>query len=177
MSNVVYIATSLDGYIAGVNGELDWLMGFPNPEKSDFGFGEFISGIDALIMGRSTFDMVASFGGEWPYPVPVFVLSSTLEAVPEHLQDKAEIVAGDLKTLVARLNGRGFNMLYIDGGKTVQSFMREELIDEMIISRIPVVLGDGIPLFGTLDRPQYFDVVQTETFGNGITKTWYKRNV
>lgn len=176
MSNIVYIATSLDGYIAGVNGELDWLMGFPNPGNSDYGFGEFMSRIDGIVMGRSTFDLVVTFG-QWPYPKKVFVLSNSLEEVPEHLKDKAEIVNGDLKQLVHDLNGRGYHNLYIDGGQTVQGFMRAELIDEMIISRLPIVLGEGIPLFGSLDQPQTFDCAGTETFENGITKTTYKKQV
>ena len=94
MANIVYIATSLDGYIAGVNGELDWLMKYPNPENSDFGFGEFMSRVDGIVMGRSTFDLVVTFG-EWPYPKPVFVLSSTLEEVPEHHVSRYGIVAGE----------------------------------------------------------------------------------
>lgn len=175
MPNIVYIATSLDGFIAGPNGELDWLMQFPNPEQSDYGFADFMSRIDALVMGRSTYDMVASFGGEWPYPKPVFVLSNTLKDIPEHLTDKVEVVSGDLQQIVTDLDARGYSALYIDGGKTIQSFMREGLIDEMVLSKIPVVLGDGIPLFGPLDAPQYFELAGTESFKNGITKTRYLR--
>ena len=175
MANFVYIATSLDGYIAGPDGELDWLMTFPNPEKSDFGFAKFIKKIDALVMGRKTFEKVVSFGGNWPYPKPVFVLSNTLKTIPQHLEGKAEIISGDLRRVVADLNDRWFTNLYIDGGQTVQSFMQAGLVDELIISRIPIILGGGIPLFGKLDEPQRFELIETEEYKNGITKTWHRR--
>ncbi|MDZ8118682.1 dihydrofolate reductase family protein [Pontiella agarivorans] len=175
MANFVYIATSLDGYIAGPDGELDWLMNFPNPGKSDFGFGRFMKKIDALVMGRHTFEKVLTFG-TWPYPKPVFVLSSTLTGIPEHLEGKVELVSGDLRAIVNDLNDRWFKNLYIDGGQTVQSFMREDLVDELILSRIPVVLGAGLPLFGKLDEAKRFDLVKNEAFKNGIVKTHYRRS-
>lgn len=175
MANFVYIATSLDGYIAGPDGELDWLMNFPNPEKSDFGFAKFIKKIDALVMGRKTFEKVVSFGGNWPYPKPVFVLTSTLRQIPEHLEGKVELVNGDLRAIVNDLNDRWFKNLYIDGGTTVQSFMQAGLVDELIISRIPILLGNGIPLFGKLNQPQMFELVKNEEFKNGITKTTYTK--
>ena len=91
MSNIVYIATSIDGYIAKKDGGLDWLNEVPNPDKSDFGFSNFMDSIDAIIMGRNTFEIVLSFG-EWPYNKPVFVLSNTLKTVPDNLKNKAEIL-------------------------------------------------------------------------------------
>lgn len=175
MPNFVYIATSLDGYIAGPDGELDWLMNFPNPGKSDFGFGKFIKQIHALVMGRKTFEKVLSFG-TWPYPKPVFVLSSTLRQIPEHLEGKVELINGDLRAIVNDLNDRRFKNLYIDGGQTVQGFMREGLVDELIISVIPIVLGAGLPLFGKLDEAQRFELVKNEAFKNGIVKTHYRRS-
>ncbi|MDF7822966.1 dihydrofolate reductase family protein [Pontiellaceae bacterium B12227] len=175
MANTVYIATSLDGFIAGPSGELDWLMEFPNPGNSDYGFAEFMERIDALVMGRNTFEMVASFEGDWPYPKPVFVCSNTLTSIPDHLNDKTELIGGEPAAIVHQLNERGFRNLYIDGGKTVQSFMREGLIDELILSRLPILLGDGIPLFGKLDAPQNYTLEHSETFSNGICKTVYRR--
>ncbi len=123
MSNIVYIATSLDGYIAGPNNEMDWLHQVPNPDGSDFGFANFMANVDALVMGRNTFEMVLSFGVEWPYNKPVFVLSNTLKSVPEGYQDKVFLVQGALPTVVEQLHQQGYQHLYIDGGKTVQSFL------------------------------------------------------
>src|SRR5512139_253634 len=102
MTNYVYIATSLDGYIASSDGGLDWLHEVPNPEQSDYGYAEFMSGVDAIVMGRNTFETVLTFGS-WPYSVPVFVLSNTLEKLPESVAGKAEIIRGDLRQLVDEL--------------------------------------------------------------------------
>lgn len=169
------VEASLDGFIAGPNGELDWLMEFPNPGNSDLGFAEFLNRIDALVMGRNTFEMVAAFEGDWPYPKPVFVCSTTLTSIPDPLKDKAELINGDPAEIVRQLNERGFQNLYIDGGKTIQGFMREGLIDELILSRLPILLGDGIPLFGKLDALQNYVLENSETFNNGIIKTVYRR--
>ncbi len=107
MSNIVYIATSLDGYIAGPNNEMDWLHQVPNPDGSDFGFADFMTSIDALVMGRNTFEMVLSFGVDWPYNKPVFVLSNTLKSVPEGYQDKVFLVQGALPTVIEQLHQQG----------------------------------------------------------------------
>lgn len=173
MANYVYIATSLDGYIATEDGGIDWLSEIPNPNNSDYGFNDFIQKIDAIVMGRNTFEKVLSFG-QWPYPKKVFILSNKLKKVPEELTDKVEIIAGDIKSVTADLNKRGFLNLYIDGGKTIQSFLKENLIDEMIITRIPILLGSGIPLFGKLEKIIRFDVVETEILDDLLVKSHYK---
>ncbi len=170
----VYVATSLDGFIAAPDGGLDWLMETPNPEQSDYGFAEFMSGIDAIVMGRHTFEMILTFGG-WPYSKPVFVLSKTLEDVPERLVGKAEIVSGDLASLLSQLGERGYLNLYVDGGRVIQSFLDEDLVDEMIITRVPILLGDGIPLFGKLTRRLKFGHKQTEALNDVLSKSYYTR--
>ena len=175
MTNFVYIATSLDGFIATIDGGLDWLDEIPNPAQSDFGYAEFIAGIDAIVMGRNTFETVLTFG-VWPYDVPVFVLSNSLSTIPERLLGKVEIVSGDLRKLVEQLNEMEYRNLYIDGGKTIQSFLEDDLIDEMIITRVPVLLGDGIPLFGKLTEQRKFDHQGTETFNNVLVKSHYTRS-
>lgn len=101
MSNTVYIAASLDGYITDRDGSLDWLHNIPNPDNSDFGFSEFVARMDALVMGRVTFETVCGFEGAWPYSKPVFVLSNTLDSVPTRLDDKAEVVRGPLQNVLA----------------------------------------------------------------------------
>jgi dihydrofolate reductase len=175
MANYVYIATSLDGYIATKEGGIDWLMDTPNPDNDDYGYAEFMKDIDALVMGCNTFEKVLTLG-DWFYKKTVFVLSNTLISVPTELTGKVEIVKGDLKTLIGNLAKRDFNNLYIDGGKVIQGFLKEDLIDEMIITRIPVLLGEGIPLFGKLDQQMRFNHIKTETFENGLVKSWYTRN-
>ena len=146
--NKVFIATSLDGYIADKDGGIDWLHTIPNPENIDLGFNSFMEGIDALIMGRNTYETVLGFDMEWPYGKPVFVLSSKLTNVPGNLKGKVYLMSGKLDDILNHIHQMGYSNLYIDGGHTIQKFLESDLIDEMIISTIPIVLGGGIPLFG-----------------------------
>ncbi|MGS0827182.1 dihydrofolate reductase family protein [Shewanella sp. 0m-8] len=162
MANIVYIATSLDGFIADKDSKVDWLHDIPNPDGSDLGFSDFMARIDALVMGRNTLEIVLSFGIDWPYSKPVFVLSNTLTELPEALVGKVFLVNGPLKHVVNQLNVQGYSNLYIDGGKTIQGFLQEDLIDELIITTIPVLLGGGVPLFGELASPLKFKHVKAE---------------
>jgi len=175
MANIVYIATSLDGYIAGPDGELDWLDDIPNPDHSDYGYAEFIKGIDAIVMGRKTFDIVMSFDS-WPYTKPVFVLSNSLKELPRGSAKNAEIISGELSDILKRLQDNGYHTLYIDGGRTIQSFLAEDLIDTMIIARIPIILGKGIPLFGEQTERLKFRHVKTEVHSNALVMTEYLRD-
>jgi len=175
MANIVFIATSLDGYIADKNDGLDWLHSVPNPDNIDMGFSSLMERVDALVMGRNTLDIVLSFGVEWPYSKPVFVLSNTMTKVPEGYEDKVFLVNGELSDIVQNLREQGYNDLYIDGGKTIQSFLKQGLIDELNITTIPVLLGGGAPLFGELDTMQSFRLVKSQTFLNAVVQTTYQR--
>jgi len=172
MSNIVYIATSLDGYIARKDGNVDWLMEIPNPEKSDFGFSDFMQRVDAIIMGRNTFDLVLNFG-KWPYTKPVFILSKSIKEIPDKLRGKAELIQGNLENIIETLKSKGFENLYIDGGKTIQSFLNQGLIDELIITRIPIILGSGIPLFIEMDSDLKLEHIETEIINNSLVKSRY----
>jgi dihydrofolate reductase len=174
MANYVFIATSLDGYIADADGGIEWLNDIPNPDNSDFGYAEFISGIDAIVMGRKSYEKVLTFGS-WPYELPVFVLSSKLDSVPGELSGKIEIIHGDVKELVGQLTSRGYRNLYVDGGMVIQSFLNAGLIDEMIITRVPILLGDGIPLFGKISNPIKFNHVKTVILNNYLVQSNYTR--
>ncbi|MEL6675873.1 MAG: dihydrofolate reductase family protein [Bacteroidota bacterium] len=174
-SNKVFIACSLDGYIAGPEGEIDWLEMVPNPEGEDLGFGTFIAEVDALLMGRATFELVSSFDGPWPYPCPVYVWSSKLAAIPEALADKAHLVKGSVSEVLARIHEQGHGRLYIDGGATIQGFLREDLIDEMTLTTLPILLGKGIPLFGALEERQVFELVSSEVGLGQLVQSHYRR--
>ncbi len=174
MPNFVYIAASLDGYIARKDGDISWLNEIPNPEGGDFGFGEFLKKIDAIVMGRNTFEKVLEFGF-WPYDLPVFVLSHTLKNLPEEFTHKVEIVEGGPAAVIELLGSRNLHNLYIDGGKTIQSFLEEGLIDDLIITKIPILLGDGIPLFGILPKEQKFTHISTEILISSLVRSWYKK--
>lgn len=172
--NKVFIATSLDGYIADRNGAIDWLLSLPNPNNDDMGYKEFTSHIDALVMGRNTFEVVCGFD-EWYYQKHVFVLSSSMTEIPEKFTDKASLVKGDLRDVLDVIHGKGYHNLYIDGGKTIQGFLKEDRIDEMIITVIPYLLGGGIPLFGDLPEMLEFECIDTKIFLNSIVQNRFVR--
>lgn len=173
--NNVFIATSLDGYISDRNGGLDWLNSLPNPDNLDFGYSKFTERVDAIVMGRVTFEMVCSFDCEWPYTLPVFVLSNTLNSVPDDYQDKAEIVSGPLREILDQIHQKGYSQLYIDGGAAVQNFLKEDLIDEIIITTIPILLGGGTRLFTELPNELEFEHLATERFPNTLVQNHYRR--
>jgi dihydrofolate reductase len=173
--NIVFIAKSLDGFIAGKNGELDWLNTTPNPENNDMGFVSLMNEIDAIVMGRTTFEMVCSFEGEWPYNKPLFVLSNSLNEIPEKFKEKATLLNSNPKEILNNIHKKGFYKLYIDGGKTVQNFLKEDLIHELRVTTIPILLGDGISLFNILPKSLEFNHLKTEVFLNQIVQSHYER--
>jgi dihydrofolate reductase len=175
--NIVFIAKSLDGYIAGKDGDLDWLHATPNPDQIDMGFSSLMQEIDAIVMGKTTFEVVLGFGGEWPYNKHVFVLSNTLKEVPEQLKDNVTLLKGAPQGILASIHEKGYFKLYIDGGRTVQDFLKEDLIDELRITTIPILLGGGFQLFGDLPKPLEFDHVKSEVFLNQIVQDHYQRRV
>lgn len=175
MRTTVYIATSLDGFIARKDGNIDWLTNIENPTNEDYGYAEFMSRIDALLMGRGTFEKVLSFHS-WPYEKTVFVLSTTLKKVPRKLKGKVKLLKLSPKDALNYLSKEGYSSVYVDGGKTIQSFLREDLIDELILTKIPVLLGSGIPLFAHLDHDLDFQHIETNSYPNGLVKSHYKRN-
>ncbi len=174
-SNSVFIATSIDGYISDKQGGIEWLNSIPNPEKDDMGYLNFISEMDALIMGRVTFETVLGFDIDWPYDKPVFVLSNSLNEIPQNLKEKVFLISGELAEVVRVINEKGYQRLYIDGGTTIQNFLKEDLIDEMTITTIPILLGGGSPLFKNLDIPLTFRLVDTKNYLGEITQNRFKR--
>jgi len=173
--NKVFIATSLDGYIADKKGRIDWLQSIPNPNNNDMGYVKFSKGIDALVMGRTTFETVISFDVPWPYTKPVFVLSNKLKEIPESHKEKAFLVNGTLTEILEQIHGRGYERLYIDGGTTIRNFLKEDLIDEMVLTTIPILLGGGSSLFTELPNEQKYELTETKTYLNQIVQNCYKR--
>lgn len=173
--NSVFIATSLDGYIADKCGKIDWLESIPNPDNDDMGYVAFTKNIDALVMGRTTFETVLAFDIDWPYYKPVFVLSNKLKEIPQSHQDKAFLVKGTLIDILEHIHAQGYERLYIDGGTTIRSFLKADLIDEMILTTIPILLGGGSPLFEDLPHEQEFELMDSRTYLNQITQNHYRR--
>ncbi len=173
--NIVFIAKSLDGYIAGKDGDLDWLHSIPNPEGIDMGYNRLMEEVDAIVMGRTTFDTVLGFGIDWPYTKHVFVLSNTLKEVPANLEGKVSLLKGSSQQILNQIYERGYHCLYIDGGRTVQHFLQDDLIDELRITTIPILLGGGFPLFGDLASPMEFEHVESMVFLDQIVQDHYRR--
>jgi dihydrofolate reductase len=173
--NSVFIATSIDGHIADRNHSLAWLDLLPEINQIDTGYEAFMSEIDALIMGRNTFETVLNFGIEWPYNKHVFVASKTLDEIPNHLEGRVFLTCGNPRDIVAALHKKGYFKCYIDGGKTIQAFLQEDLIDEITITTIPILLGGGPTLFGNLEHPLEFSLVYQKEFLGEISQRCYKR--
>ena len=173
MKTTVYVGTSLDGFIARKDGDIDWLVKFQNKEVHD-SYQKFINKIDAIVTGRGTYEKVLSFP-VWPYDKKVFVLSTTLKQIPGKLKEKVILLSMKPKELLNHLSGEGFSNIYIDGGKVIQSFLKEDLIDELIITRVPVLIGTGIPLFGWLDNDLQFEHLKTDIYSDGLVKSCYQR--
>ncbi len=175
MTNYVYIGTSLDGCIAAADGGVEWMNYVPIPEGEDLGFYEFMERVDAVVMGRNTFETLIGFGVGWHYPKPGIILSSTLESAPDEFREHVQITSGTPAGIVAFAKEQGYENLYIDGGDTIQRFLRDDLIDEMIITTIPILIGRGIPLFGDLDASLGFELVDTKVLLDQLVKRHYRR--
>ncbi|MEO0532923.1 MAG: dihydrofolate reductase family protein [Cyanobacteria bacterium P01_A01_bin.123] len=172
----VFIATSLDGFIARAGGELDWLdaANATVPEGEDCGYRAFMASIDALIMGRKTYEKVLSFG-EWPYGnKPVIVLSRNKLAIPDALTPTVSHSSESPRALSNRLSKEGAKRLYIDGGITIQRFLSEGLINDITITVIPILLGSGISLFGSFKGEIPLRHIATKTYEFGFVQLTYE---
>jgi dihydrofolate reductase len=132
-----------------------------------------MQGIDAILMGRNTFEKVLSFGIPWPFEKPVFVWSTTLHELPTELLDKVSLVKGSVHEVLDNINKQGYTSLYIDGGKTIQSLLSENLIHEITITTIPVLIGEGIPLFSGKKGLLKFQCINTKLYSNGVVQSVY----
>ena len=170
MKASVFVGTSLDGFIARPNGAFDFLDAAGNEPH---GYEEFMASVDALIIGRHTFDTVLGLGG-WTYGTkPVFVLSTRpLPPVPQGAV--VERLAGDPAAIVEQLEARGVRHAYVDGGITIQGFLRAGLIQRLVISRVPVLIGAGVPLFGPLLRDIALRHVATRHYASGLVQSEYE---
>ena len=182
ISGHVYVAASLDGFIARRDGDLDWLMkqsaggeDHGSAEGEDYGYDEFMASMDGLVMGRATYEKVLTFG-DWPYPKPVVVLSRTLteKDLREDLVGRVRILGVEPGQAMQILSAEGWRRAYIDGGQLIQAFLREGLINDITLTRIPILLGDGNPLFGPLDHDVDLKHVETKAFASGLVSSKYE---
>ena len=171
MKASVFVGTSLDGFIARRNGEFDFL---PPGGGEPHGYDEFMASVDALVIGRNTFDTVLAFP-QWPYDKPVFVLS-TRALPPPPRGAVVERLSGQPADVFGALAARGIEHIYVDGGITIQRFLEAGLIHRLIVTRVPVLIGSGIPLFGALSRDVVLTHVATRQYASGLVQSEYLVN-
>jgi dihydrofolate reductase len=166
----VFIGTSVDGFIARPNGDLDFL---PAGGGEAHGYNEFMASVDALVIGRKTFETVLAFP-EWPYgDKRVVVLSSRPLDFSTVRGGFVEQMSGSPAEIVAKLSARGVQHVYVDGGITIQRFLRAGLVQRLVITRVPVLIGEGIPLFGALPRDLKLRHIATQQYPSGLVKSEY----
>jgi len=171
----LFIATTIDGFIARENGSLDWLNDIPNPEKSDYGYGEFLAEIDIIIIGRKTYEEILGFGVEWPYDhCKTYIVSSnknyktktantfTINKLDKQLIDKFKLLSKK-------------NIWLMGGGQLITEFINYNSLDEMTLSLIPIILGKGIRLFPNEPKETKFELVNTKSFDSGVVNLTYRK--
>jgi len=170
----VFMATSLDGFVARKDHSLDWLMKQPT-KAEDSGYDEFMASVDGLVMGSGSFRTVLGFD-PWPYEKPVVVMSSSLTNadVPSQLEGKVEITQLGPNELMGSLEEKGWKRAYVDGGKIVQSFIKAGLVADMTITIIPILIGDGLRLFGDIDHDIDLELGSSHAFDSGAVSNHYK---
>lgn len=181
----VFIATSADGFIAKEDDAIDWLHTSGKPDvdmgnDADMGFNDFIASVDCMIMGRKCMEVIAGMNltdEQWPYgDIRIVVLSNTLKEAPEGVKGRIELYSGDLLQLVSNLEKEGLKHAYIDGGKTIQSFINLKLINEICITQVPILIGEGKSLFGKLLRDVKLEDPKVEAFPNDYVQLTYQVN-
>ncbi|CAI8889955.1 MULTISPECIES: dihydrofolate reductase family protein [Pseudomonas] len=170
----VFIAVSLDGFISRPDGEIDWLLQ-RDDQTEDHGYSTFIADKDVIVMGRGTYEKVLTFD-TWFYDRPVVVLSEQLvdTPVPEALQGKLRFSNHAPADLMAELASQGVARVYVDGGQMVQSFLRDGLLADMVITTVPVLIGSGRSLFGALAQDIALDLVSSHSFPSGLVQSTYR---
>jgi dihydrofolate reductase len=169
MKASVFIGTSVDGFIARANGDLDFL---PQGGGEPHGYEEFMATVDALVIGRKTYETVLSFD-RWPYGEKPVVVLSTHPLAPAPPEALVEHMSGTPAEIVSQLASRGIEHIYVDGGNTIQRFLRAGLIQRLIITRVPVLIGAGIPLFGELPGDIALEHVSTRQYVSGLVQSEY----
>lgn len=170
----VFIATSLDGFIARPDGDIDWLLQ-RDDQTEDHGYSAFIADKDVIVMGRGSYEKVRTFES-WFYDLPVVVLSEQLadSPVPEALEGKLRFSNLAPREVMAELEGQGMHRVYVDGGQLVQSFLRDGLVADMVITTVPVLIGSGRPLFGGLAQDVDLKLVSSRCFPSGLVQSTYR---
>lgn len=182
MHATVFMAMSLDGFIASLDGDVAWLdqCGVPDApmgDAADMGFVQLMQSVDCLLMGRGTAEKLASFqltAAQWPYgDTPIYILSNSLPAVPPALAANARLLRGSLTQALAELSRRGHQQLYVDGGALVRSCIEAGLVQRLVVTIAPIILGQGIPLFAGLSAPVKLNQCAATRYANHFVQLEY----
>jgi dihydrofolate reductase len=165
----VFVGTSVDGFIARPNGDLDFL---PPGGGEPHGYNEFIATVDAIVIGRKTFETVLRME-PWPYADKRVVVLSSRPIDLSAARGVVEQMAGAPADILSQLAASGVRHVYVDGGITIQGFLRAGLIQHLVITRVPVLIGNGIPLFGALPRDLQLRHVATRQYASGLVQSEY----
>lgn len=170
----VFLAISLDGFVARKDHSLDWLQK-AHTTGGDLGTGAFMASVDAMVMGRGSFETMLKMQ-VWPYEFPVTVLSSSLrqDDIPPSYRSKVRLSADTPQAVMQQLADEGHKRVYIDGGQLVHSFIRAGLIEDMVLTVIPILLGQGVSLFGPLDQDIRLQLRRSEHYDSGIVQNTYQ---
>lgn len=170
----VFIAISVDGFIARPHGDIGWLLERDDPAE-DHGYADFILDKDVIVMGRGSYEKAVSFD-TWPYELPVIVLSKQLTGtpIPDWLQGKVRFSDLSPAQTMEELERQNVQKVYVDGGQVVQSFLRDGLIKDMVITTVPVLIGAGKSLFGTLPQDVDLALVSSRSFPSGLVQSAYR---
>jgi len=169
----LYIATSLDGFIAREDGSIDWLTEYENNPETDYGYSEFYASIGTVFMGRKTYEQVLGFG-EWPYEEKkVYVFTRQKEPLPR--EKNVEFVSGDIARFVRQLRENTDQDIWLVGGsQLIKVFLKENLVQDLIVFVVPIILGSGIPLFDHIGREIKLKSGRVEKYKNGMVRVEYK---
>lgn len=171
----LYIASSIDNYIAMPNGNIDWLTSLPAPKNGDYGYGELLNSIESTIMGRHTYEEILGFGVEWPYPnFQTYVVTSNQEL--SITTPKTQIIdSNELVALIQQLKQNNKKDIWlIGGGQLIVFCLEHQLIDQMILTKVPIILGKGIPLFPPQPTKSNWELTKTEAFDTGLVNLTYQ---
>jgi dihydrofolate reductase len=165
----VFIACSLDGFIAGPDDDLSWL---PTGDGEDYGFDAFFAGIGAMVMGRNTYRVVEGFGGDWPYgDVPVLVATTR---PLEPIRPTVRAIRGTAHELLEQARSVTDRGIYVDGGDVIRQFLDAGLIDELTVTVVPAILGAGAPLFAGATHRRSLALVESKAFRTGLVQLRYQ---
>jgi dihydrofolate reductase len=169
----LYIACSLDGFIAREDGSIDWLTEYDNNPETDYGYSEFYESIGTVLMGRKTYEQVLGFG-EWPYEEKkAYVFTRQKESL--HHEKNVEFISGDIAEFVRRLKENTNQDIWLVGGsQLIKAFLKENLVQDLIVFVVPIILGGGIPLFDHIGKEIKLETGRIEKYENGLVRLDYK---